>query len=553
MPQLGADFARCVGSRVGVALDDAAASELAIHLELHMRRMASLAMKLARRARRRRVMRIDIIDSAECSPSGQRAMEPWALSLVQQCAAVAGSRARPTREELNILPLEVESLRPLEPAPVDFSLVVEWLAVNGVAVAGAAAESGSVIGLCSDGVDVFVGLTLGSAEVVSPSQMPACRQDNFGLLPAQPPLLDDEHLALLHRIVGVLDSGAEMARWGETVLRVCSREEATPIRPFIAQFLAHKIPLCIGDASPAELHLLLGVLEAITLVPRGAELYLHQCLAPGFLICTSPALGSNDRSSVTSEVVAGYCSIRRRGASLVTGIALRYRDSIPEVYAEVYRVFEEVLRRTPPLTVAAGAILGLAALGARNVEQCLVPMLLDGGLIAHLAEEAARSPVGDQDAAGRSNPDAAAPPAKRGIPFFIMGQSGLVSNQPTKRARHGQVQLATPSFSPREASRLMQARADAFEAMLEAAVVVATCSRRTGGGTVHGAVSASAEVSLRRAALLCEAAATTFDTDPTPLLTGLAMPELRSFLSGNAPSRRVAMPVCAASRLLVSL
>merc|ERR1712176_840106 len=115
--------------------------------------------------------------------------------------------------------------------------------------------------------------------------------------------------------------GDRMTKWHQPVLRVCKRPEATPLRPFIAQFLVHKVPLRVARASAAELNLLLGVIEAIALVPRGAELYLHQCLQPAMMICTSPDLGSSRGTKSTADVVTEYRRIRRRAAALISHIA----------------------------------------------------------------------------------------------------------------------------------------------------------------------------------------------------------------------------------------
>lgn len=460
MPQLSATFAKCVASHVGTPINDAAAAELAAHLEMRLRDTIRLALRLARRARRKRIARCDVDDAGR---SASREAEVWMSAFARHAAT--------GRNAGELLPLDSGGIHeaPLPKLPLDIGLRVEWLAVNGAPVAGRSAL-GSHGGLFST-----PGLPSAGPGPEAAAPLP-------GLHVGPSSLLSKEQLALLHRIVAVLDGGEESARWRSLLPPLCRREALAPLRPFLAHFLSRQVPLRLANSPPAELHALLGVLEAISLAP-GAELYLHQCLPCAFLLCLSPALGGQLRRGYR----AAHClDVRRRAAALIGEVVLSHKDSIPELCAEACSTFEQALRRSPPLPVVTGAILGLQALGPRCIERVLIPLAQDG-LMPTLAQ-AVRNAA---EALGEGTPG---------------GPS-------QKKAR-----LAPPLWG--EVADAGEGRAGTHATLLGAVSVLA----RQAGLPNHGKseAEATASASLQSAAQLYEATADAFDTDPAPLLAALA-------------------------------
>lgn len=477
MPPLSADFARSTASRLGISLGDAAAAELAVHLELHLRSVLGLALKLARRARRRRLRCVDIIDASECGGE----LAPWASTLMQQCAMSVG-RSTGKLPPDSVVPLQLESELKLGLTPVELSLAVEWLAVDGLPVSLSSKHDS--VASRGDGQSESAGIVLTPA----------------------PSYLAEEQVSLLTRIVQVLDGGEDTAKWHEPVLAACRREECRPLLPFLAQYLVSKVPACLTTASPRSLHLLLGVLECVALAPQKAEALLHQCMPTALLLCLSPALGFGRRQHALPGE-EDYHGVRRDAAGVVAKIALRYSGSLPEVYAEVYRVYEEALRRSPALSVVAGAALGLAALGPSCATQVLTPALMDG-LVEHIAAATAMG----QAAVDEGNDE---PAAKR--PRFILG------------ARQ---------------ARLEEGRATTFDALVSTAK--AAISAKAGSFEHQGPSASAARASFKEAAQLCEAACAAFGTDPAPLLA--AIPVQSKLQPSPLQSRGVRRPLNVAAR-----
>jgi len=349
----------------------------------------------------------------------------------------------------------------------------------------------------------------------------------IGLATSAPPLLPEEQMALLHRIVAVLDDsnvGEAGSPWYATTMELCARPALRSLRPFIAHFLVHQVPARIDNALPRELHALLGIFEAITLVPNGAEVYLHQCLVPMFLLCLSPTLGKDVPR--TSKVIR-YSSVRKRAACLISKIALHYCDSIPELFAEVCATFEKALRRSPTLSTVAGAVSGLAALGPKCVERVLLPLVAEG-LAEHVAEQASKQ---------------VSPTAHRSTEDACSG-GGRVSGKQTPSGQPATTLIA------QQVAEVADTKADVFNAFISAASTVAAGAqsdtleqRRCLGCGAHPstckcangcAVGISTDLAIhegpnatsamRSAALLCEAAAAALDLDPAPLLAGLPKP-----------------------------
>lgn len=295
MPPFGADIARSVADSVGaVGLDEEATAELGLHIELHLRGVIGLALKLARRARRQKLCLRDVCDALECLPTGttgsrDRHQTPSAICLAQHCitAAAQTNGGGPMHRVA-----QLGAPRCLGSPPRDMQLRVEWLAVDGAVVAS------------------FNGLTdmermQSEASLGSPCQWLGPPAKPSGA----PLLLTDEHLALLHRITRVLDGGDDMCRWHAATIAMCKHEVCLPLLPFLAQFLVHKVPACISDASPAQLCMLLHALGAVALAPQATERYLHQCLPAAMLLCLSPDIGMGYRESEASPVIVAFADM----------------------------------------------------------------------------------------------------------------------------------------------------------------------------------------------------------------------------------------------------
>lgn len=476
MPPFGADIAQSVADSVGaVGLDEEATAELGLHIELHLRGVIGLALKLARRARRQKLCLRDVCDALECLPTGttgsrDRHQTPSAICLAQHCitAAAQTNGGGPMHRVA-----QLGAPRCLGSPPRDMQLRVEWLAVDGAVVAS------------------FNGLTdmermQSEASLGSPCQWLGPPAKPSGA----PLLLTDEHLALLHRITRVLDGGDDMCRWHAATIAMCKHEVCLPLLPFLAQFLVHKVPACISDASPAQLCMLLHALGAVALAPQATERYLHQCLPAAMLLCLSPDIGMGYRERAKPGEISGYSGIRRHAAALVAEIAARNCSTMPEVYVEVQRVFHEALVRNPPLAVVSGAILGLTALGCRSVAHILIPAMLNGTLAEHVVKLLAA-----------------------GLEHMRHDALGCrTANE--KRVKRTRFALPTQCLS--DGLSAMDARADTFDALISAVATVVA-------GAAHGP-AAVVPAQIQQAALVCEAACDAFGAQPTPHITALLHP-----------------------------
>jgi len=487
MPALGADLARNVADSVGaVGLDEEATAELGLHLELHLRGVIVLALKLARRACRQKLCCRDIRDAIEClgptgaSGSSEHHQAPSALRLVQHCIAeVAQTRTNGGNSMHRIAHLGAP--RYIGSPPRDMHLRVEWLAVNGAVVASFNGSTNV------DRMQSEQPLLGGCSQWLCPTSKPSG------------PLLTltDEHLALLHRITRVLDGGDDMSRWYAPTIAMCRHEVCRPLLPFLAQFLVHKVPACISDASPAELCMLLRALGVVALAPQATERYLHQCLPAAMLLCLSPDMGVGYRERAKPGEISGYCGTRRHAAALVAEIVSRSCRTLPEVYAEVQRVFHEALVRSPPLAVVGGSILGLTALGCRSLAEVFIPAMLGGSFAEHFVKLLA---------AGLEH-------MRRDV--LASNQSGSLGGT-NNEARIKRARFAMPAQWLSEGRSVMDARADAFDAFFSAVATVVA-------GVVHSP-TAAVPAPIQQAALVCEGGCHAFGAEPTPHITALLHP-----------------------------
>jgi len=288
-----------------------------------------------------------------------------------------------------------------------------------------------------------------------------------------------------------------MSRWYSSTIAMCKHEVCLPLLPFLAQFLVHKVPACISDASPAELCMLLHALGAVALAPQATERYLHQCLPAAMLLCLSPDMGTGYRERAKPGEISGYCGTRRHAAALIAEIAARNCSTMPEVYVEVQRVFHEALVRNPPLAVVSGAILGLTALGSQSVAQILIPAMLHGTLAEHFVKLlAAGLEHMRHDAIGLKQ----------------RGSLGGTANETcAKRAR-----FALPTQCLSEGLSAMDARADTFDALFSAVATVVADAAHSPAAVVSAPI--------QQAVSVCEAVCHAFGAEPTPHITALLHP-----------------------------
>lgn len=458
---LGLGVAHSVSKQVGVSLDDFAAAELALTLEVRLREIVSLASKLSKRARRQRLLCADIEDALRSVTGPVGPPEFWAEALSR---SAADGRVRPLADL---------SGRSLPPVPKDVHLSVEWLAVNGCVVAGWDAGRG--------------GLRDTDASDEGPRQGHSHSFCDNRVYVAPPSLLSEEQLALVHRVAAVLGHFRASVSWNRTVLSLCGREQFAFIRPFLAHFLVQHVPTRLERASSQELHLCLGVLEAISLAPK-AELYLHQCLHTLFTLCLSPALGTGTRP--------GLVSVQRRAASLLVEVALRCRDSIPELFGEICTTHQKALQRSAHLQTVCGAIWGLSAVGPGCVERVLMPLVC-GEFVPRTAGTVAES---------------------CGVTRVVGADQDLDAGE-VDHASHKRQRLSVPAHVNSSADW----RATTFVALHAAAHNLAKHATTSFDGvslsTQHFTTSGE---SLRCAAVICEAAASSLGTvDPAATLSSL--------------------------------
>ncbi|CAE8589810.1 unnamed protein product [Polarella glacialis] len=374
-----AGFACFAARRAGVPAgtveeDGTAAPELAAQLELRLREAVGLALRLAAKAGRRGHLRsADVAD-------GLGSVAEGSLMSRAACFAAAASVASSAPLSEHQVSLAAELRRPLpqtSSAPLpgqvpggQVQMRVQWIVADGKAVA-------------EDAV-----VDAGRADAAPDSGSFAALQ----ALPRPTPKLSEEQLVLLYRITGILEVGEVTSRWEAKALEICAREDFAPLRPLLAEFLAHQVPLRAAKGAPtSELRLLLRALEAVTLAPAcGVEAYLHLCLSPAFVLCLGARSRKPQEPATTGPegylpgaLTDGQLALSRRAASLIACLVRRYAGPMPEFGTEVLRVLREALRRSPPLRTVAGAAVCLTALGPRAVEQVLVPAMCSG-LAQHL-------------------------------------------------------------------------------------------------------------------------------------------------------------------------
>lgn len=548
-----ARFSGCVGE-----LDDDAASELSLILEHRLRTTVALAQKLARRARRRSLSCADIRDAGRVDGCSDATSEPWAEIL----ARVPGAGRR------SILRFDDSrgSASSETPAPVDFGLRVEWVAVSGAILVGRECPltpHGGTGACSSSSTSRFAGRGPHSASD------DVARLLGGGPLDAALPLLSEEQLAALRRVVDVLCCGEDAPHWQSTAVALSGKEQFAAMRPFLAHILAKQVPSRIMHASPCEMLPLLHALEVLVLDtpmggPQGAELYIHQCLPPLFLLCLSPALGLHYKGGLDRmPTEVGYGAIRRTAAVLISSAAHRYADAIPELYAEVCLTFERALRGRPSLAATAGALQGLTALGPASVRHVLLPLLFEGGLLDHIVGCACGEP-GNQTATKR--PDAGSCGGSDAKPgggaleddlFVDLNGDRGASRPPRKKPRIKQHASASGE----------EGRAEAFRALVDAAMTIASPGAQ--GACIVAGAGGSARVStarhlagggqvrertgpggmIWRAAQLCEVAAAAFGVDAAPLLAslpaetvaGITPPAVAAAPTPAAPSKKNAV------------
>lgn len=401
-PALGPDFAHFVAGRTGAAgaagaawqeaaVSGEVAAELAPLLELHLRETICLAIRLAKRARRRRLHCADIVDAA--------------VGLCASSARCRRSEGAPYRELLARSPaasasasrlLEISSAaavaQPLPPVPRALGLRVQWLAVDGSPVAGCDGPGSSLLSLGPSRARLAA---LASPLAAAP----------LAAAPSETPFApSEEQLLLVGRLSSALEgdggegtqSVEEVARWRDAALELCAREALAPLRPLVADRLGRRAVARASCATSMELHRLLDAIEGLALASPEAQPHLRQCLfAATVLLCAPSASGAGGAG-------AARTGVRRRAAALVAEVVRRHCEEAPGLLPDMRGNFGEVLHQQPPAGAAAGAVFGLVALGRGGVEDILLPALRAGALDHLRLPTTAAANGADPDDAGRS-------------------------------------------------------------------------------------------------------------------------------------------------------
>lgn len=522
---LGPEFAREVAARSGFGashagfsvLDDAAAAELGSHMEVQLRTTLELALRFARRARRGRKLRLlDVTDAL--SREGGDSSPVFAPGQAQAGSALVATQAMVARD----IRLRATDRRPvwsveevlarqalLAPSPGGAlpahppKLQIGWLAIRGQAVApdlGPLLHSGSAVPPTSH-----------------PSRAGAPNDQLSALLIAPPELLDDNQISLLHKIVGVLEGGKDMAKRRILVPDLVRRVELSWMRPFLARYVSQRIPTRIASASPDELLSLITLLEGLALVNGGAELYLHQVMPALLIVCLSDAMGARYPSAASRQ----FKSVRRRAIGLVARIIAKFKDFIPELHGTTCRLLTNAFKSSPSLSVIAGSAKLAVVLGPQAVKEVVVAAFRDDGLAEHLSTQldlssAAQAPPPQQ--AGNTTSSNSGPPVGdnplRPQSFGGTKRAASVAQTDPKRARVAWRR----SFADREASRT-----EVFDALLGALAVLP-----------------ADPTSSRDMAYLAEAIAAAFGAEPEPLIA--ACPESRRLRGSRLLAAPLRMP-----------
>mmetsp|Transcript_82027 Transcript_82027/g.145341 ORF Transcript_82027/g.145341 Transcript_82027/m.145341 type:complete len:512 (+) Transcript_82027:138-1673(+) len=199
-------------------------------------------------------------------------------------------------------------------------------------------------------------------------ERPPCGDFGELLLELEAPhWLNDEEKQLLDQFVRLLNSYAREMQ--SQLLELSGHAAFRGVRPVLAQFLILRVHDYVTFAPLWQLEQFVGVLETTALAPGHAELCIHQCLLSAFVVCLSPRLGSSSPSN------SSFGSIRKAAAAVISKIALRYQDSIPELLPQICDCFQHALECASSFAIVIGAVWGLINLGAECVGRVLLPVL----------------------------------------------------------------------------------------------------------------------------------------------------------------------------------
>lgn len=182
-----------------------------------------------------------------------------------------------------------------------------------------------------------------------------------------PHWLTDEEKQLLDQFVTLLNSHAREMQ--SQLTHMIGQAAFRGVRPVLAHILIARVHDYATFAPLWQLEQVVGVLEMVALVQGNPELCIHQCLLSAFVVCLSPKLGSGSPSN------ASFGSIRKASAAIISKIAFRYQESIPELLPQICDCFQHVLESAPSFAIIVGAAWGLIYLGAECVRRVLLPVL----------------------------------------------------------------------------------------------------------------------------------------------------------------------------------
>ncbi|CAE7332151.1 unnamed protein product [Symbiodinium sp. CCMP2592] len=343
---------------------ESAYEELALHVELRLRRVLRLAWRLCLHARRRRLERSDVEDVILINgifPGGPMRLAPiFALA-----SAAATARGAPGHDRLVSISAELQKsshqIKRREEKPSPCLSTVALMETGEFKVPR---------------LEEDLPWTL--PEPGSPR--PSARE------------MTTEMRQRLLRTVQVLEGGMATRPQHAATLADVASDSFAPLAPHLAEFLAHHVPQRVAAAAtPSELLLLLRILEAITVSPHvNSTGYLHLCLVPALVLClksrSEPSDGAELEQGESMQEVAAD-SISRTAAGFLASMVRNNAIRLPELGMEALRLLRAVLSRRPPLRTAAGAAFCLARLGPRAVEEVLCPALRpDAAFACYLAQ-----------------------------------------------------------------------------------------------------------------------------------------------------------------------
>ena len=376
---IGADVVGRIAASHGIGpnvLRAAEADALAQHVETRVRQLVEDASRFAAHNGRR------VLTSADISSAlRMRQLEP----LLGHSAGAATPNPRPL-----LLDLRAVTRAPLPTAPLEPTLAVHWLAVDGVQPS--------------------------AAQNPAPSATAKRRRTEAGAL-------SSEQRLYYERVTAAVCGPDEVLR--RETLRGLSAGVQQQLVPYFAHFVAAEVPQQVHNLP--VLSALMAVAQCLVASEHlDAEAFLHRLLPAILTCCVGRHLGLSPTATTTED----HWAVRAHCAALVGHVCRRYGELYPNVPARITQTLATAFadpRRA--LTTRYGALTGLSHLGHRAIDLCVAP---------HLAAHAADL---EHELASRS-------PATRAEAGVLYGAllecaGGAVRRATQKRGRHTTTATAT--------------------------------------------------------------------------------------------------------------